>query len=468
MRLGGTATAIASALVLASAAGLSVRTSHAELVPPGAPLTVIVGPSGGSAAAPTTERLDAQRRSLSNVPLPTRSLGIVWTRQLRPLAGSPVIEDDGTVLTVSERGDAVFVNPDGSDAGRLSIGPGPMSAPLLLGDGTIVAANGAGELVGIRRMEVAFRSRVADPQAPADPTRLPPQLMMRASGRSRGRTAASPRPFAGMMRPYLMPTEDGGLLVAVGRDLVTTDSSGAIKARARAFDAVVAPPVAVGGVVALVGAGGAVSSWDLTSGVDGVRSRGSFGGSVEGVAAFDARHLVGIVKGTSVVSLDLESGTVESWAATSGAFTDALAVGKDVAAQEISASGTHLLEVGREGRGLVHGVALSSQGASLLVDAGAESPFRVTGTELVVDPSGAIAYATVDGHVGVVVGDEKHELGPLPCGSPAVTAARFGAQPSRTDVGFVGLVPSGPGAFVVACESGALSLVRGETAAAAR
>jgi hypothetical protein len=435
---------------------------------------VVGAPAGGA----VTERLDPQRSNASNELLPTDALRILWTRQLRPMVHAPLVLEDGKVVVVTDQGDALFLNPDGTDSGHVALGPGPMSAPTLLSDGTVVAVNGLGDVVGARRMSVVLRTHVVDGSAIEDP-RSPPsagprmQTVRRHGGRHR---SSVPQMFdpPPRQRAFSLPLGDGGLVVAADRDLVCLDAGLALRNRAVAPSPVASPLVAMGSSVAFVTDTGEVFDWDLSSASGGVRRRGTLGGPVDGeVAASDDRHLFAVVRGARLVWFDLSTGAVETRATTTGTFTGTLALGprKDGARataflQEVTLAGTRALEVDDQGRATPFPTLLSSQSSLGPPDAGSGQPaLPEAETQLFADPSGTLAYATADGHVGVVSRSGKRELGPLPCGSPAAMMSQAAAMQMRLALGFAGLVPAGRGAFVVACEGGALTMVTGDVRA---
>lgn len=205
----------------------------------------------------------------------------------------------------------------------------------------------------------------------------------------------------------------------------------------------------------------------LGGATDSVRVRGLFGGSVDAaIAALDDRHLLAVVDGARLVSLDLATGDTETRAtATGGVFTGAFALAPApglALLQEMTLSGTQVLAVDREGHATAFAVPLTTLGARGFADAGSALQAVPTHTELLADPVGRVAYATVDGHVGVASATTKVELGFLPCGPPLSASAAY-VQRIRPSAGFAGLVPAGPGAFVVACETGKVSFIRGNT-----
>jgi hypothetical protein len=459
----------ASALAFGASLALALVTTlvaHAQRVLPGRPLTLVVGASPG---ATTTDRLDGARSNASTLPLPASSLRVLWSRQTHPMSRPPVVLQDGTVVVLANDGEATFLFLDGTTAGHLDLRPGPLSAPSVLADGTVVVLNGAGDVLGLRRHAIAFRAHILEPGALVRfDARMSAQFHPSPRmGGGRGRRVMVPdRDPSGTLRLSTLPLSDGGVVVAFDRELVLLDSDGAVRARSEAPLSLASPLLALPHGVAFVGDVGEVYEWALASDPDSVRPRGTFGGSVEGnVAVEDARHLLAIVKGSRLVSLDLVTGIAETRAtAAGGAFSDGLALARGTTyLQEITLGGTHVTTVDAAGRSASYPLALTVQGlASLgLGDAGAGGVLAPVDTKLFVDPSGAVAYATIDGHVGVATATTKHELGHLPCGAPPAPTPNPYAQHSRPSAGFAGLVPAADGAFVVACEAGGVSLVKG-------
>jgi hypothetical protein len=339
----------------------------------------------------------------------------------------------------------------------------------VLSDGTLVVLNGAGDFLGLRRHAIAFRTHILEPGALVRfDVRMNGQFHPSpriAGGRVR-RPVMADRDPSGTLRMSTLPLEDGGVVLAFDRALVLLDADGGVRARSEAPVPLASPLLALAHSVAFVGDTGDVYEWALASDPESVRPRGTFGGAVEGnVVVEDARHLLAIVKGSRLVSLDLVTGIAETRAsATGGAFSDGLALARGTAyLQEITLAGTHLTTVDGAGHSGSYATLLTVQGlASLgLPDAGAGAALAPVGTKLFVDPSGTVAYATIDGHVGIATATTKHELGHLPCGAPPAPAANPYAQRYRPSVGFAGLVPAADGAFVVACEGGGVSMVKG-------
>jgi hypothetical protein len=463
-------------LWLALPFGLSIAAvaslSRAQRVASDHPLTVIVGTPAGVAV---TERLDVARSNVSSVPLPSHSLRILWTRYARPMHQPPVVLADGTVVVVSDDGEALLVSPDGTDRGHVAMGPGPTSAPALLSDGTLVVVNATGDVVGARLDRIAFRAHVTgalgtseQPEALSHIARSPAvrQLGHHLRRAPRPRPQRDPEPAS---RAWLLPLTDGGAVVAVDRELACIDATGAIRSRASATVAVASPLVATRAGVAFVGDNGEAYTWDLRTAPDAVSARGSFGGSVDGaVVALDDHSLLTVVPSGRLVSLDLVTGETSTRTRAAGGlgiFTGAFALEPaprgTALLEEMTLAGTRVVAVDPDGQETPFATLLTTQGAQRALDAGVAVFLAPSHTMLFADPGGSVAYATVDGHVGVASPTSKVELGTLPCGSPPGPEGNPFRPNTRASAGFAGLVPAGPGAFVVACDSGRVSFVQG-------
>jgi hypothetical protein len=324
---------------------------------------------------------------------------------------------------------------------------------------------------------VTFRRRAVDADAVAEPDEDTPQpgprpgpRSPRVHGRGLPRRAVTPPADEGDRGDpgfsSTLPLADGGFVVALGRQLANLDAEGALRSRASTASPLAAPLVAVGQEVAIVSARGEVFTWDLRGSPDSVRSRGFFGGRVDGAAAaIDDRHLLAVIDGARLVSLDLTTGHADARAtATTGAFAGSFALEPSTGTalvQNVSPTGTTVLAIDQNGRSTPLQLLLSRRGTAIVADAGSAWDLAPTHTELVVDPTGNVAYATVDGHVGVASATMKVELGVTPCGA-AGTASPANARRPHSSAGFAGLVPAGPYALAIACESGKLSFIRGD------
>jgi len=456
---------VAIPLALAVVGGASA--SWAQRVGADRALTVVMGSPDGVAA---TERLDVARTNVSAQPLPAKSLRILWTRHVPPMSHAPVVLRDGTVVVVSDEGETLLLNTDGTDRGRLALGPGPTSAPAVLADGTLLVVNATGDAVGARHGALSFRTHIAEGE-PA-PEAVEHGSVHHMLGGPRGvrrsfRPAVNQTPSSST-RAWLLPLEDGGAVAAIGRELVSLDRDGAVRSRAVSPVPVASPLLSTAHGVAFVSESGEAYVWDLRTAADAVSGRGSFGGAFDGaVAAADDQHLVAVIDATRLVSLDLGTGETSTRTHGSlgpGIFTGAFALERSSGTtllEQVTLLGTRVLAVDADGRETPFATSLALQGIQVSPDAGAAF-LAPSHTALLADRSGRVAYATVDGHVGVASATSKVEMGTLPCGAPPSPASDPSRQHSRVSAGFAGLVPAGPGAFVVACESGRVSFVQGD------
>jgi hypothetical protein len=468
-------TVVGITAVIAAAAISFASSSRAQRVPAGRALSVLVGTSGGEAI---TDRLDGHRTNRSSTALPARALRVIWSQHTHALLHPPLVQEDGTVIVVDEQGEAFFFNADGTEHAKVALGPGPMSAPALLADGTLVAANANGEVVGARRGAVVFRSHIVDSVPPAVLVEDAPhgRVAPRPRATIHGHLTVAPRHAVQRapereVRPALeastLPLEDGGVVVAFGHELVVLDAQGTLRRRTSSPVSVASPLLAVGDAVAFVADNGDAYTWSLRDSTEAPRAHGSFGAALDGaIAAFDDRHLVAVVEGARVVVLDLVTTTTETrLGSTRGAFTGTFAVGPEpgsVLLEEMTLTGTRVLAVDKDGQASPFATFLTSIGIQPVPDAGA-APSTPTHTMLLADPSGAVAYGTVDGHIGVATPTSKIELGTLLCGATPTLSLNPLRQGDRFSAGFAGLVPAGPRAFVVACTDGLVALVKETT-----
>ena len=488
------------AVVLVLAALGVAPASRAQWVHAGEPLTLVVGDhhASGDLSGTAMDRVDARRTNAARSPLPRSALRIVWTRPTRPTRSPPLVTRDANVLTLvvlGADGEMDFIHEDGTNDGHVQVGQGPTSPPVVLVDGTVAAVTSAWDVIGVRvrSHEVAWRSHLVDPGVAVN---VEQGYAYGRHGRQRVRRTSVDSMAGPSMPTWTLALEDGGLVVTIDRQLFLVDAEGSVRSRATVPASPASYPLGISrgagsGSVLLVSEPGEVYEWNLTSATDAVRSRGSFGGPLEGSAvAVDARHVAAVVRGAHVVSLDLVTGLAETRGSSpTMGFTGTLALVPgalgSLLLQEVTLTGTHVVALQPDGRATPlalssFSVPLTTLGAASLgfADAGVwgggqaggggwggggtvTGPTTPTGTQLLVDASGTAAYATIDGHVGIVTPTSKHELGSLPCGAPPAASNNCGGQYVRPSLGFLGLVPAGPGAFIVGCENGMVSMVKG-------
>jgi outer membrane protein assembly factor BamB len=448
-RLWTVACVLGAAVIVTGLASVSL----AQRVRPGEPLSVIVGAPLG----PTVmDRLDARRSNRSASPLPTQSLRIIWSRKLHRMTHTPLVLEDGSIVAIAEDGETLFLNADGTDKAHLAFGPGPMSAPALLSDGTVVAVNGAGDAVGAQHAAVRWRTHVADPPASAEES-------SRRRGRvfmHHGRRVSQPESEETWTAGSPLSLDDGGVVVSIDRHLVCLDSRGTVRAQATAPESIGYPLVATSHAVAMITDSGEVFEW--TPGDEAVQRRGSFGAAIESVAALEPPRDLLAVMGNHIMALNVTTGELSQRSASDrGVYVGPPTLLPDgLLVQEMTPTGTRAVHL--EHAAPLQVIAmLTPQGAQAMGDGGALVFLAPTHTALLADPAGAVAYGTVDGRIGVASTTEKTELGEYVCGHPAPPSADpyRGGRPSA---GFVGIVPAGPKAFVVSCEDGNVSLIRGD------
>ena len=432
----GALRALAFALVFLGAPAL------AQIVPPVRPLTVVVGRADTPSPA---ERVDGARRGQSSTPLPGGTLRVAWQRTAGPfIEHAPLVTPDGDIVVFTGRSDMVELGPDGVEKRRLVVGAGPLGPGAILADGTIVTMTTSGEAVGIETLaqtaRVRFRTRVGD------------------------------RGMLALVAPLAL--DDGGVVVSnavrgqrsepFASDVAVLDADGRVRSRARVPLAIVWPLLPTRGGVAGVTADGVV--FVMSTGGDPVRA-GSFGGALDGGASLlDEDTLVAVVDGRSVVALDLVHGeTRVLMTSTSGVLLGPVSIARDTAyVLEATAAGTRLAAI--EGTGQVTATRLSGVPLGLDADGGLAAALAPIHTATLVDRTGKVAFAGPDGHVGVATRAGVAELGEVVCtrgapplGAPETLSQLAGREAARRpSAGFAGLVPTRPGAFLVACEGGSL------------
>jgi hypothetical protein len=434
---------IAGICLSVGAAGSAV----AQRVPEARPLTLVVGHADSPALA---ERVDGSRCGFAKTALPEGTLRVAWRRTAAPvLEHAPLVMPDGDIVVFSGRGEVIDLAPDGSEKRRLTVGPGPLGEGAILADGTIVTLSSSGEAVGIelasQTARLRFRTRVGDRAMPATvaPLALEDGGVVVVNG-ARLQPSASSGPW--------------------GSELATLDANGRVRARATVPVPATWPLLAARAGVAAVGVDGSVYVWS-GGGTDPVRV-GSFGGSLDGGAALlDDGSLVAVVDAKTVVALDLEHGETKTLYTVGRA-------GVVFGPPSVARGTTYVLEATQGGG---HVVVLDRKGGATLLpisgvvpglDADGGAPLLAPiHTATLVDGSGRVAFAGPDGHVGVVSASGSVDLGEPVCGRGAPPLGSppsvSGTRTSRPSAGFAGLAPTRPGAFLVACEGGALLAIVG-------
>ncbi len=416
------------AIAIATGLGLVAGVALAQPIDPRRPLTLRVGaPEGAS----PTDRVDPGRRGLVRQGLPVGALHVTWRKALgQALESAPLVIEGGDIALVAGRSDLVVLRADGEERSRTSIGAAAASPPTATSDGTVVVVTSGGDAIGVRAGAIRFRAHVGDRGA--------------------------------FSRAAPLPLDDGGAVVASGDELVALDARGGVRARASLSEVVVASPLATRGRVLALTSSGAVHAW--TPGRDPERL-GSLGGLADGGGALaDENTLLAVVDGTRLVAFDLTHRTTSTRSTANGGLYLGPPATRNGTAEILSMT---------PGRSFLLGVRASGEeahrillpGAALTAPPDGGAPTLVVGPHVgpLVDRTGAIAFATPDGHVGVVSAEGATELlADLPCARVWGTGrgeAPSGAGASGT--GIVALVPSRPGGMIVACDSGTVVAIDG-------
>jgi hypothetical protein len=385
----------------------------AQRFDPKRPVNFSVGTPRGPVA---TERLDAHRSGSTNATLPTGRLKTVWHHALGGLISEPPLLVGNDVVLVAGRGEIVFLDSKiGDEIVRVPIGASPLGPATALSDGTIVLVVDTNEAVGVRKDGVTFRTRL--------------------SGGRGGDTSP-------------LSLDDGGAVVATGGELAALDSRGGIRARASLPEPVDGSLLAASGRILAVTTSGVVFGW--IPGREPERL-GNFGGRAFGGATLEGDStLLGIIDGDRVMALDLTRGVAAPRYSSSGLLLLGPASSHAETAYFLAKGPgrAYLIGVDRAGQETTHVPVVQGQ-IPLLVDGGVAPPTIGGHAPLVVDRSGAVAYAIED-EIGVVdASGSSWHLGASLCRSHS--SDLLGIAPN-------GLTGANAG-FVVACEDGAVALV---------
>jgi hypothetical protein len=425
------ASAAVAAAIAASAAAQTVDVERAR--------TFVVGTPGASGGA-RVDRLDAARTGRTRTLLPTGDLRSSWRTPVgAQVAVTPLVDGHGTIYVVGTRGEVITLAANGSERWRVSTGamqPGP---PALLSDDTLVFADAAGEALALRDAAVRWRVRFGRPDG------------------------THPAPLA---------LDDGGAVVATTRDLALLDADGHERARTTLPEPTKLPLVAALGKVVVVTTSGVVWTW--APGATDLTRVASFGGPVDGGAALvDDRTLVAVTGSSALLSVvDLLRGTTTTRAiAPSGVWLGPPAT-RDGAAYLLllAPTGESAVAVNSSGAELLH-VPVLLRPLAPSPDGGAAPVVTPAHTGPLVDSVGTIAFATIEGGIGVV-SNGAVDLLPDAC-PPAATLEHASSAAERASArsnggaattegpAVAGLAPLGPGAFLAACRSGAVLAVHG-------
>jgi hypothetical protein len=415
------------AALLALALAVGAVAAEAQRVDPRRPSTFVVGSPGGPAPM---QRIDGRRSGETKQALPSGTLRVAWRKTVGLSVDQPALAGaDGTIAVVTARGDVVFLDGEGEERGHVGVDGRSAGPAAMTSDGTIVFATSVGDAVGVRR------------------TSPRPRFVTRIGGERNVRAA----PLA---------LDDGGVVLATATDLVVLDAEGGVRARVTLPDAPAAPLLASGDKVVVITTNGTVYGW--TPGREAVRL-GSFGAPVDGGAALShANTLIGVIEGNHLVELDLARGMRSTRAISAQGLylgpPGARRVGATTLATLLAMTPSRVYVANVDGAGQeTLRAPIATLTPQTLPDGGAPPLVAPPHTGPLVDSRGAIAFASTDGHVGVVSTEGAVELvAEVPC-----------SRTSRTS-GISGLTPFGRGAFVVTCEGGVVVKVVGPEAEALR
>ncbi len=423
---------VALAAVCAVTASESLR-ADAQRLNPTRPNSFVVGePRGDSPMF----RGNARRTGVTPQLLPQGSLRVAW--RAPTLGGEteqPVLVGAGgamTVVTLTPGEGVFFLGSDGVERSRRSGGTASAESALagpatLSSDGTVVFTSSAGNAVGLR----------GDLSRPRFVTPL-------GSGRNR---LAAP-----------LSLDDGGTVVATSSELVTLDAEGTVRARTALPEPAAAPLLSDGDEVIAISAKGVIYGW--RPGQLPLRL-GSFGGTVDGGAALaDAHMLLAVVEGQELVAVNLQGGerTVRA-APEAGLFFGPPSVrgvpggGTAVTLMAYVAPRAFVVTFDAAGRETARSLVASAR-APEAPDGGIASLAVPSHCGTLIDERGAVAFAGVDGRVGIV----------RPNGTVELLDELICAKPPRPS-GILGLSAVDRDAFAVTCESGVVAKVVGDSTA---
>jgi outer membrane protein assembly factor BamB len=397
--------------------------AHAQAVDPRKPSTFVVGAPGG--AAPM-QRIDGHRSGESKQALPSGTLRVAWRRSIGLGIDQPALAAaDGTVAVVTSRGDVVFLDADGEEAAHVGVDGRSAGPAAMTSDGTVVFATSVGDAVGVRR------------------TSARPRFVTRIGGERNVHAAP-------------LSLDDGGVVLATATDLVVLDSEGGVRSRVTLPERPASALLASGDKVLAVTTTGAVYGW--TPGREPVLL-GSFGAPIDGGAALaDPNTLVAVIEGNHLVELDLTRGARSTRSiAQQGLYLGPAAVrraptGTLATVLAMTPSRVYVATIDRAGQESQR-APIATLTPQVLADGGVPPLVAPSHTGPLVDARGGVAFASVDGRVGVVSPEGAVEL---LADAPCPRTGRNG--------GVAGLTPVSRGAFVVACEGGAVVMVVGPEA----
>ncbi len=412
---GRTAAAGSAALALG---GWLAGDARAQPINPARPTTIVVGVPAGA----RTDRVDTARTGLSRTPLPASGLHAEWRVSAgAPLGHAPLVDARGSTYVVSARGEAIAIARDGTERWRVSTGASDPGPSALLSDDTLVLIDDvSGDALGVREGAVRWRSHVG---------------------------------IADSTNPGPLPMGNGGVVLVMSRDLALLDAGGHERARTLLPEPAAGPLLWAAGKVVVIAASGTVWTW--TPGAAEPSRAASFGSPTAGGAALSGdRTLLAVIAGqTSLASVDLlrpGAASVPRAIAPGGLWLGPPTLRGDAATLAVLGPASELaVTVDASGRELARAL-LAGRLPSARADGGAPAAAGLT-SPLLVDPAGTVAFATLDGAVGVAASGAVETL------ADACPRAVGSAAPSPV----VGLAPLPPGSFVVACRTGSLVAIEG-------
>lgn len=386
--------------------------------------TIVVG---APAAGARSDRVDAARTGLARSRLPAARLRKRWpaTSAGATIDRAPLVDGEGDVFVVGTRGEVVVFAPDGAERWRAStaaVQPGPA---VLLADESIAFVGGSGEAVDVKAGSVRWRTRFGR----ADATRLGAPIAL----------------------------DDGGVVVAASQDLSSLDAEGHERSRTTLPEPTGVPLVSALGKVIAIGASGTVWAW--TPGEAEPSRIATFGSPVDGGAALADDHTLVAVSASQLhfTAIDLTRGTATTRAVAAAGLWLGPPAMRGAEAHLLVQAPARELAVAIDARGdEVSRATLVSRAPPVAPDGGPSAPLVAPPhTPPLVDRAGTLAFATIDGALGVLVSDGTIEILPDAC-PPAKPSPSERPAPA-----VAGLAPLGDGAFVAACHSGAVVTVGG-------
>lgn len=414
---------VAAAAIAYAASADAERTTRDHATVVAVPVTTSVGRS-----VPTS----AFGAGNARTKLPRRALRSTWNGRLSSAAIGLVALPEGGLFALSTAGEILVVDGAGVDLRGGSVGS-PAAPPTVLADGTILYRTNAQNVCGISIGATGDGgANTLLPSISAKPAFCAKVLASRGPG--------NVAPAA---------TTGGGALFADRDALFVTAGDGTVLARTSAPEGTPAAVAIDGanGYLFSTGAGGELIAyaWPFSG---ELRRVGGFGGPVEGGVTVARHRAYAVVGGTSVVAMELATGTsVPLVTASSGAFLGAPAV--------VPGGVVVLLELGNRTNALYFdekGVEIRRWPLGLsntqAVDAGADAssvPRNVAHAGPLVEDDGSFAFGTPSGIVGVALADGTvATVADPPCGSAA--------KP-------IHLLSGAPGSFYVACSNGDLERI---------